>query len=197
MISALHLVHPVSTDKLSVETGPPSTTSFTFATNFMSICWPCRSTWVLLRNLTYDRPSEKGRAEKLQWYVLSSLKGIQSRNCHCSEDIFILAEITRGNPFSSTRLPVTDRWLSGSLGWSEQAAVQESQASQAWDRDSSLGRHCCQQAFITLGNPHACIPPRLFQPDPWVCPPGHRDWVCVLGGSFTSMIGEVMAGSHK
>lgn len=65
MVSALHLVHLVSNDKLSVEIGSPSTTSFTFVTDFKSICWPCSSTWVLLRHLTYDRPSEKGRAETM------------------------------------------------------------------------------------------------------------------------------------
>lgn len=65
MVSALHLVHLVSNDKLSVEIGSPSTTSFTFTIDFMTICQPCSSTWVL-RHLTYDRPSEKGRAEKLQ-----------------------------------------------------------------------------------------------------------------------------------
>lgn len=48
-----------------------------------------------------ERPLTKGMTETSQRHKLSSLKDVHFGDCHCSEDIFIPAEITRGAPFSS------------------------------------------------------------------------------------------------
>lgn len=144
---------------------------------------------MLLRHLTYDRPSEKGRAEKLQWHVLSSLKGIQSRNCHCSEDIFILAEITTGNPLSST--PVCcDRGMAvsccagipGVLGWRQGQQPEETML-------SASVRHTWQSTPLHLT--------QVSPTPPLSVPTEAQRLALCLGGSFIAMFKEVMAGSHK
>lgn len=78
----------------------------------LSVCPPCSSAWRSWGSRRHGRFLTKDRAEILQRHELPPSRTLRSRNCPRSEDIFILADITRGTPALQSQFALTDIWLS-------------------------------------------------------------------------------------
>lgn len=158
----------------------------------LSVCPPCSSAWRSWGSRRHGRFLTKDRAEILQRHELPPSRTLRSRNCPRSEDIFILADITRGLPCSS--VPICfDRHMAvlwrSQLHGPQSDKVQESQSHPRLSTEGGhVGRPWSRGVSVTFHPGYSNTTRRL--------PPGPRGWHR-FRGKFTVMLKQVTAGSHK